>query len=261
MPKAPLGSIGSFALLLLLATPVAAQHGIEQVDPAPVDGAISTPLPERQRRTLRKYDLPELAGARQALGSQLIDGRLPKPLADFVSREGTVEQRISLFEGGLVVVRMTGAGTIFKKVIIPPDALASYVKTLSPDALNTIRPLDVRAPEIDRRATLRIYSDDGSYVEKVFHPSGILPKRLSDQVVPLQDLLRTISEDRTVTTTVAGYEPKPGDELVSDDQRTYRVVRIVDPPGVVELKCLDDPLSIFIAKKDLSQYFIGRKAK
>lgn len=251
----------TLALSLLLATPVAAQHGIEQVDPAQPGGAISTPLPEQQRRTLRKYDLPELSGARQALGSQLIDGRLPKPVADFVSREGSVEQRISLFEGGLVVVHMTGAGTIFKKVIIPEDALKAYVRTLSADALNTIHPLDVRAPEENRRALLRVYTGEGTYVEKLFHPSGVLPKRLSDQVVPLQDLLRTISEDRTVTTSVAGYEPKPGDELVADDQRTYRVVRIVDPPGVVELKCLDDPLSIYIAKKDLAQYFIGRKAK
>lgn len=255
MPKSAL------ALLLLLATPVAAQHGIEQVDPAPTDGAISTPLPERQRRTLRKYDLPELAGARQALGSQLIDGRLPKPIADFVSREGAVEQRISLFEGGLVVVRMTGASTIFKRVILPADALKSYVRGLSSDALSTIHPLDIRAPEENRRAMLRIYAADGTFVEKLFHPAGVLPKRLSDQVVPLQDLLRTISEDRTVTTTVAGYEPKAGDELVADDQRTYRVVRIVEPPGVVELKCLDDPISIYVAKKDLAQYFIGRKAK
>lgn len=248
--------------LLLVAMPAAAQHSIEQVDPAPTDGAISTPLHERQRRTLKKYDLPELSGARQALGSQLIDGRLPKPLADYVSREGSIEQRISLFEGGLVVVRMTGAATIFKRVIIPEDALKSYRKTLDAEALKTIHPLDVRAPEENRRAMLRIYEGDGgAYVEKLFHPSGILPKRLSDQVVPLQDLLRTISEDRTVTTSVAGYEPKAGDELVADDQRTYRVVRIVDPPGVVELKCLDDPISIYVAKKDLSHYFIGRKAK
>lgn len=233
-------------------------HDISKVDPAQPDGIISTPLPESQRRLLKKYDVPELSGATQALGSQLIDGRLPKPLVDYVARDGTVEQRISLFEGGLVVVKLTGAGTIFKKVIIPPDALAAYSKMLSPKTLATVEPLDVRTPETNRRATLRIYEGD-QFVEKSFHPSGVLPKRLADQVLPLQDLMRTICDDRTVTTSVAGYEPKPGDELVADDQRVYRVLRIVDPPGVVELKCLDDPISIFIAKKDLSQYFIGRK--
>lgn len=257
MPKAVL------ALSLLLALPALAQdappHGIDKVDPAQPGGAIAVPLPERQRRMLRKYDIAELSGAKQALGSQLIDGRLPKPLVDYLNIEGKVQQRISLFEGGLVVVKMTGAGTIFKKVIIPPDALASYARMISPKALATVSPLDVRAPEQGRRAVLRIYDEDGTFVEKEFHPAGVLPKRLSDQVLPLQDLLRTISEDRTVTTSVAGYEPKAGDELVADDQRVYRVMRIVDPPGVVELKCLDDPISIYVAKKDLSQYFIGRK--
>lgn len=256
MPRALL------ALVLLAALTTRAQdappHDINRVDPAPKDGVISTPLPEMQKRRLKKYDVPELSGATQALGSQLIDGRLPKPLVDYFSREGTVEQRISLFEGGLVVVKMTGAGTIFKKVIIPPDALASYTKMISPKTLATVEPLDVRTPEATRRATLRIYDGD-RFVEKSFHPSGVLPKRLADQILPLQDLIRTISEDRTVTTSVAGYEPKPGDELVADDQRVYRVMRIVDPPGVVELKCLDDPISIYVAKKDLSQYFIGRK--
>jgi hypothetical protein len=229
------------------------------VDPAQPGGAISVPLPEQQRRMLRKYDIAELSGAQQALGSQLIDGRLPKPLVDYFNSEGKVQQRISLFEGGLVVVKMTGAATIFKKVIIPADALASYTRVISPKALATVQALDVRAPERGRRAVLRVYDADGTFVEREFHPAGVLPKRLSDQVLPLQDLLRTISEDRTVTTTVAGYEPKAGDELVADDQRVYRVMRIVDPPGVVELKCLDDPISIFVAKKDLSQYFIGRK--
>jgi hypothetical protein len=257
MPKAVL------ALSLLLAFPALAQdgppHGIDQVDPAQPGGAINVPLPEHQRRMLKKYDVAELSGARQALGSQLIDGRLPRPLVDYFNTEGKVAQRISLFEGGLVVVKMTGASTIFKKVIIPPDAVASYLKTISPKALATVSPLDVRAPERGRRAVLRVYDTDGSFVEKEFHPAGVLPKRLSDQVLPLQDLLRTISEDRGVTTSIAGYEPKAGDELVSDDQRVYRVMRIVDPPGVVELKCLDDPISIYVAKKDLSQYFIGRK--
>lgn len=251
------------ALSLLLAWPALAQdtppHGIDQVDPAQPHGAMNVPLPQNRQRMLRKYDIAELSGARQALGSQVIDGHLPKPLVDYLNVEGTIQQRISLFEGGLVVVKMTGASTIFKKVLIPPDALASYLTVISPKTLATVHALDVRAPEQGRRALLRIYDTDGTFVEKEFHPSGVLPKRLSDQVLPLQDLLRTISEDRTVTTSVAGYEPKPGDELVSDDQRVYRVMRIVDPPGVVELKCLDDPISIFVAKKDLSQYFIGRK--
>src|SRR5438034_6135346 len=72
---------GPLALLgvTLLVTPLLAQqqppppvaeppHGIEMVDSAPLGGAIAPPLPEAQKRKLKKYDIPELAGARQASG-------------------------------------------------------------------------------------------------------------------------------------------------------------------------------------------------
>jgi hypothetical protein len=89
----------------------------------------------------------------------------------------------------------------------------------------------------------------------------MLPLTLGTQITPLRDLLRAMSEDREVTSTVAGYEPKAGDELVADDHKTYRVVRVVDGANVVELKCLDAPTTIYVAKKDLNLYFIGAKPK
>lgn len=233
-------------------------HDITRVDPAPAGGAIAVPVPEAHRKELKKYELQELPGARQALGSQLIDGRLPKPLLDFVMREGAVQQRISMFEGGLVVVRMTGAATIYKKVLIPADALAAYLSTARANPIDSFGRAALRPPEKERICTLRVYDDEGNHEETSFHPSGVLPKTLYDRIAPLQDLLRAISEDRTVTSSVAGYEPKPGDELVADDLRVFRVIRVVEPGGVVELKCLSDPTSIYVARKDLHQYFIGR---
>ncbi|MFP5245992.1 MAG: hypothetical protein ACLGH0_04815, partial [Thermoanaerobaculia bacterium] len=107
-------------LVLLCAAPALAQHDITQVETAPPDAAISTPIPNT--RAFKKYDIPDLAGARQAIGSQLIDGRLRKPLIDFMTTEGGISQRVSIFEGGLVVVNMTGAATIRKKLLIPDDA-------------------------------------------------------------------------------------------------------------------------------------------
>src|SRR2546423_1077052 len=101
------------SVLLLLAAPLLAQqnqpqqeapHGISMVDDAGTDGAIATPLPIREMRRLKKYDLPELAGSRQALGPQLIDGELPRPLLDYIAISGPIRQRLSIFDGGLVVV-------------------------------------------------------------------------------------------------------------------------------------------------------------
>jgi hypothetical protein len=246
--------------IAMCALPLFAQHDISKVDPAPPNSAIATPLPEQQRRLMKKYDIPDLAGAQQALGSQLIDGRLPRPLIDYITRDGGIEQRVSFFEGGLVVINMTGAATIFKRVIIPPDALAAYAKAASPALLRKIDQTWLALPEIDRRSQLRVYEENGAYVERMFNPGRVLPKPLVDAIAPLRDLLRAISEDRQVTTTLAGYEPQAGDELVADDHNIYRVARVVNDT-VVELKCLTAPTTIYIDKKDLSQYFIGKHAQ
>lgn len=245
--------------MFMLALPALAQHDITKVDPAPPDAAIATPLPEPKRRMLKKYDIPDLAGAQQALGSQLIDGHLPRPLIDFLMREGAVEQRVSIFEGGLVVVNMTGAATIFKRVLIPPDALQAYTKGTSAAKLRDVDQRWLALPELTRRAQLRVYEDGGTFVERVFHPSRVLPKPLGDAITPLRDLVRAVSEDREVTTSMAGYQPQEGDELVSDDHNVYKVTRVFDM--VVELKCLTAPTSMFIAKKDLHQYFVGKRAR
>ena len=242
---------------LIFASAALAQHDITQVEPVGPDAAMNTPIPEK--RGYKKYDIPDLAGARQAVGSQLIEGRLRKPLVDFFTSEGQLEQRISIFEGGLVVVNMTGATTIRKKLLIPDDAQRSYLKALSTAALETIDPYSLPAPEPTRRSFVRVYDDRGHFVERQFHPARVLPKTLTDQITPLRDLLRAISEDREVTSSVAGYEPQPGDELVADDQKTYRVLRVVEGANVVELKCLDAPTTIYVAKKDLYLYFVGRR--
>jgi hypothetical protein len=248
-------------LLLIAFVLAATQHDISRVEPVAPDAAISTPVPERQQRKLKMYEMPELAGAKQALGPQLIDGRLPKPLADYLVSEGTLEQRISIFEGGLVVVKMTGAASIQKKVIIPPDALAQYLRNINARTLQAIDARSLITPERGQRAQLRVYDAEGKHVERVFHPNRVLPKQLDDQIAPLRDLLRAISEDRGVSTSIAGYEPRPGDELVADDHKVYRVMRLTKDEQIVELQCLSAPTTIYVAKKDLHLYFMGAKPK
>jgi hypothetical protein len=232
-------------------------HDITMVDAAPLGGAIAVPLPERERRKLSKYDIPELVGSRQAVGPQRIDGRLPRPLVDFNINTSDVYQRLSIFEGGLVVVEVRGAGgTIRKKVVIPSDALQNYLHAISPKALSTVRDGDLTKPRDTRRALLRAYDASQSFVEKQFDPMATMPKELSDQVVPMQDLLRAIYQDRAVTNSVAGYMPKVGDQLVGDDRKVYRVTRVVSDK-IVELRCLSQPTTIYVDVKDLYNYFIG----
>lgn len=253
--------------LLLAALPLVAQqqqppppppaHDISMVDSAPLGGAISVPLSEAQKKQLKKYEIPELVGSRQALGSQLINGELPRPIVDYVIRDATIEQRLSIFQGGLVVINLRGAGgPIRKRVIIPTDALQTYLKKISATALAAVRPGELTRPREERNALLRIYTATGGYVERDYDPVAAPPKTLNDQIAPLDDLLRAITEDRTVTNTVADYMPKPGDHLVADDRKVYIVQRVIDGQ-IVELRCTSQPTTMYVAVKDLYNYFVG----
>jgi len=239
-------------------SPDGPQHDISMVETAPLGGAISVPLPLNQKRRMKKYDMPELAGAHQALGSQLIDGRLPKPLIDYIAISGKVCERISLFEGGLTVIDVSGAGgTIRKKVVIPPDAVKSYRKSTSADALRKIAVTSLVRPALERKATLRVYDDDGVVVEREFDPAAVTSKAMTDQIAPLQDLLRAIYEDRSVTNSVANYAPQAGDELVDDARKVWRVNRVISEKIVV-LDCESEPTRIYVDVHDLANYFIGK---
>jgi len=260
----------SAVLLLVVATAVAQEqpappptgHDITQVDTAPLGGAIAVPIPESQSKRLRKYDIPELVGARQAIGPQLIDGRLPRPLLDYFVHNGKIDQRLSFFEGGLVVMKMSGAGgPIRKKLILPADALTSYLKAAKATELRILRNSELPMPPPHRRGELRVYDYDRATkkFELAFDPIAALPKPLNDVSMPLSDLLRAMSEDRTVTSSVSGYEPKVGDELIGDDRKTYRVHRIMKNGELVELHCVGQPTIIYVEKKDLYNYFIGAR--
>jgi hypothetical protein len=234
-------------------------HDISMVDDAGADGAISTPLPVNEMKRLRKYDLPELAGSRQALGSQLVGGELPRPLVDYIATSGPIRQRLSIFEGGLVVVDLTGSvAPIRKKLLIPNDALQAYLKAVSPAKVLAFKKEHLNPPKNGHSARVRVYESRDTYVDEEFNPLVTLPKIVMDVVAPLQDLMRAICEDRSVTNSVANYEPKEGDELVSDDRNVYRVVRVVKEQGVVQLRCLTQPTSMYVKISQLYNYFIGK---
>ena len=44
--------------------------------------------------------------------------------------------------------------------------------------------------------------------------------------------------------------------VVADDRKVYRVTRIIEN-RIVELKCINQPTMIYVAIKDLYNYFIG----
>ncbi|HVR43865.1 MAG TPA: hypothetical protein VMS56_10535 [Thermoanaerobaculia bacterium] len=223
--------------------------------PQPGD-AISIPIPDLGRQTI-EYQVVELAGARPADESLLVDGRLPAAFADLVSDLGSIHQKISLFENGLVSIELAGAGgRIRKRVIIPPDAVLAYREFFTPDDLADFRPVDSGEAGRDQ-VVMRIAAKDQPAVERKFRATIALPHRVERYRLVLQDLLRALAEDREVTNPITGYEPKIGDMLISDEQRAYELVRILQGGELLELRSTSEPVRRFVPRKDLHLYFIG----
>lgn len=246
---------------LLLALPAAAQQSesVPERPGAPTPGsALSLPMPTSRQADLSRYEIPELAGAEVVRGSHLVDGRLPYPLADYSATVGKLTQRISIFENGIIAVSMKGAGgSIRKRIRIPPDALEAYRKVLEAETLDTFwsQPPGTTAD----RAVLRIYRDDRSHVERTFNPTIVQSASIDRPLQILNDLLRALSEDREATNPITGYTPRVGDHLVSDDEQTFRVVAVLQNGEYLELVSTREPLTLYVAMKDLHNYFIGRR--
>ena len=48
---------------------------------------------------------------------------------------------------------------------------------------------------------------------------------------------------------------------MADDQKIYRVLRVVDGSQRRRARCLDAPTTIYVVKKDLHLYFVGRRGE
>lgn len=246
--------------LLCLILPSLATAQQPQSESAPPPGsAIAVPLPPSDQIDRRRYEVPELSGAEVARGSFLIEGRLPRPVADYSATMAGIRQRISLFENGIIAVSMTGTGgTIRKRILIPAEALQQYRRSLDPEVLADLPPTQTAGPTQDR-AALRIYRQDGSIVERTFNPMVVQSVTLGKPILILNDVLRVLSEEREISNSLTGYTPKVGDHLIADDEQIYRVVRVLQNGEYVELISTREPLTLYVATKDLHNYFIGKR--
>lgn len=258
-----------WVVLLLLAFSLTVQ-ALAQVDPESVPEsdrsasgtAIAIPRPDARDQDPETYEIPELAGASTARGSHLVDGALPSPVLHYIVRATHVLQRMTIFENGLVVVHVDNDGaSIRKQLMLPLDAVATYRTHISPAALELIQDDTRDSGPSSGRGVIRSYRDDGTFVEKSFDPTLILRADLAQKKIIMDDLLRALAEDREVSNPLTGYRPKLGDVLVADDQKSYKITRIIDEGTVVELTCTTDPLKMYVSSKDLYNYFIGKRRK
>lgn len=266
---------GSILRTLFVATLLASSVTFAQDAPPPPEPssagrepslgeAISVPRPELSRRKRRRYETPELPGTSVVTGSHLVDGSLPWPLIDYYSRAGNIVQRVSIFSNGVVSITLDGAGAnVRKRVRIPMGAVENYAAAISRADLERVPVGSLRVPDAANVSFIRI-SNGADHVERRYHTHSIIPGELQRQRGILEDLLRVLAEDREVSSPLANYEPKMGDRLISDDAKTYEVTKLSESPEsglIVELTCTREPVKMYVAAKDLYNYFVATKAR
>lgn len=257
---------------LAIATAIAAVAGFTSASPtsaqdSPVPTelgtAISIPTPDEAKLDTRNYNSAELNGAAPALGSQLIDGRLPRPILDYGSRSSGSLQRISIFEGGLVVLHIDAGGArLRKRVHVPPGSIDVYLGLLSNSRIEALAKYDMGLAISKDTAYLRRYRDDGTPVEVRFANSRILPDDIQRLRTVLDDLVRILSEDREVTNPMIAYRPRLGDRLIGEDQKLYQVISIKNEGTLLELRSTKDPITIYVSTQDVYTNFhavLGRE--
>lgn len=216
--------------------------------------AISVPMPDLDARRFRKYEVVELSGALPVDGSLLVDGRLPQAIVHYVSNLGTIHQRASIFENGVVSIELSGVGgRVEKKVLLPPDAVASYRAFFEACDIRSFRPIDAGS-ETDT-VLLRVALADGIF-EARFPATAAIPSNVERLRMVLDDMIRVLSEDRELTNPITLWKPREGDVLIGGDEKRYRVVRILDGE-FIELACTTEPVRRFVPVKDLYLYFVG----
>ena len=213
-----------------------------------------------QGKEASQEEIPELAGAIRAEGSQLIDGKLPRPYVDYSIDLLGVSRRLSLFQNGLVVVTTVHGGESYsKKILIPPGAVDAYRPHLSSETLERLYRDMIQETPSDDRETIRIWNDDGKWTERSFDPSMRLPFELEEMLGIVRDLMRVIVDDRDITNSMADYEPREGDELISEDFTVWLVIRVDHSAQIVEVHDVGNPIRMFLAWKDLETRFVAHR--
>jgi hypothetical protein len=246
----------SVAMIILVSGAlIADQRGGYVPPPTELGSASSVPPPEESSNT-KDYEPSLLEGSMPASGSQLIEGRLPRPLLDYRVDAEQTRQRISFFESGLVVLHLDAGGTTLRKrLIIPPDAMKNYLAILPIDRLEQLSRNDMSWNSAGASSMIRLYREDGSSATARFSNSLVMPDELQRMRSALDDLARVLSEDREVTNPLIGYEPHLGDRLLSEDQKLYQIVQITNNGQLLELTCTREPTTIFVATKDVHTIF------
>ena len=167
-------------------------------------------------------------------------------------------REVTLFGNGTVRLRDGERG---KEAMgldeLGPDEYQGAIRRLEGEELSEVRPpgRGIDGEWIERGEL--ILGIPGRPVQ-VFHFGRYdsLPLQLSRVVRIAEDLAAGVQDLQGVEQLPPGYEPKPGDVLKRVDSQLYEVVAFTADNRGVELRGVDQPLTLFILREELRREFV-----
>lgn len=244
----------TLAVSLLVAPLVASPAASQTVSQQPQ--IIISDDPGRDKSKDEPYDVPELFGSKPFKPGEL-KGLAPL-LVEYAARAGNVYERISIFENGVVSVHVTGKGREMRKaLIIAPEALETY-RTQVRELPLEILPRSEFQPDSKERAWVRVVRND-AVEERSFRSTDILPHQIENFRALLLDLLHAISEDNQVTNKMVSYVPRIGDRLISEDDASYEVKRLLGDGTIVEVELVGKSTKMYVPAEMLYKMFVDAR--
>ncbi|MDH3745381.1 MAG: hypothetical protein OES47_09800 [Acidobacteriota bacterium] len=225
MYRKPISSPVSLALTVFLVTALPA---LGQVRPAP--------QPEPKRRDPR--------------GHEMLVVRCSSLLA---------ERELTLFGNGtLRLRRVEGGERTLHLADLQPVELESYKESLAKETV-AVSPTPRKGPagEWIEQCELTVDVDPNPVRSFRFSRVDALPLGLS-RLVAIGDALFQEVELREVTGGFpVGYQPQVGDVILRADGSEFEVRRFTVDGRGVEIQGIEQPLTLYVAKDEMTQEFIG----
>lgn len=245
-------------VLLLLATlpGLISSGALAQTVPS---GQVPSEEAGRDKSGDEPFDIPELYGSRPFEGNE--SSKLPSLLAEYAVRAGDVYERISIFENGVAAIHVTGREReLQKRLIVSDESMKIYREQISTLPLSDL-PSSQFALDRKNSARIRVMRN-GEVEEREFLPGTMLPLGVENFRLLLADLLEAITLDQQVTNPITTYTAQIGDRLISEDQKMYTVMRILQEGTIVEVELVGKSQKMYVPTELLPKLFIDvRRAR
>lgn len=171
------------------------------------------------------------------------------------------EHEVTLFANGTLRLRQTESGEDSMKLAeLSPDEVRAFDNRLRDEDLSEVEPGSRTGMTGDLVEICEIHLGlDDEVATYGFGRFDSLPLSLSRLNIVIDDMLLLIQQRAPTFGLPPSYSPRRGDILVRGDGALFHVVGLTSNKKGVELRGVDEPLTLFVALESLHESFISVK--